>query len=293
MIRNASQPPWLQDCHPIHGEYEEKSDNDLTTGKADLANLEKIIELRKTQPNKADRIGFHDRRSSAAAVNEVNPEDLTSQDLSFQKEIYARPIGHCKIFKLEKPFVNKIFLKLKQNEIKDTISDKYYLNLKDYLKCIGGELIKIKYHIFYKLNFESKSKLSILLDRKGDFIIFLLTQNHSLCLQGENSDTPNLIEPGDIKKLERILARRFFKSIDLCAVKETFKEIIGLNLYNDVKCREGNIVVFDGHAAYELHMEFNFGFSVFLDRGFNFLDVIASDNFFEWENLVKKYIHNH
>ena len=85
----------------------------------------------------------------------------------------------------------------------------------------------------------------------------------------------------------------FFQSIDFCAVKETFKEIIGLNLYSDVKCHEGSIVVFDGKAAYELHMEFNFGFSVFLDGWCNFMDVIALDNFFEWENLVKKYIHNH
>ena len=94
----------------ISGEYEEKSDDDVTTGKADLVNFEKMMELRKTQHNKADRIGFHDRRSSVETVNEVFPEDLTSQDLSFQKEIYARPIGHCKIFKLEKPFVNKIFI---------------------------------------------------------------------------------------------------------------------------------------------------------------------------------------
>ena len=90
--------------------YEEKLDDDPTAGKANLVKLKKIIELRKTKRNKAERINNHDRRSNAEAVNESIPEDLTSRDARFQKEIYARPIGHCRIFKLEKPFVNKIYV---------------------------------------------------------------------------------------------------------------------------------------------------------------------------------------
>jgi len=90
-----------------------------------------------------------------------------------------------------------------------------------------------------------------------------------------------------IKSLEAGLFNNFFKFIDLNAFKKQFEEIFVLSLYGDINCKEGNIVIIDDQVAYELITSSVIKFFIFMDSRGNYLDTAASDDFFEWENLIK------
>jgi len=207
--------------------------------------------------------------------------------VSSQKESYAHPIGYFKIDKIERPIAKKILLNLKQNAIRDIIEYKYFLHISDYLKYLNGELLKSNNQIYYKIGLESRVKLSILLDRQGNFINFIVARDQGTLLQGKNPIGHNLLRSVVIKSLEAGLFNNFFKFININAFKEQFEEIFGLSLYGNINCKEGNIVIIDDQVAYELITSSVIKFFIFMDSRGNYLDTAASDDFFEWENLIK------
>jgi hypothetical protein len=217
--------------------------------------------------------------------------NLSSNPTIGQKESDAQPIGYFKIYKIERPIAKKIVLNLNQSVIRDIIEYKYFLNIKDYLKFVNGEIFKSDEGRYYKIGFESRVMPTILLDRTGNLINFIVSRNPHKLLKGKTPTMHNLLGSAAIDRLEGRLIENIFTYIDSKTLKTLFKEIFKLSLYGDIICKDGNITFFDDQVAYELVICSTIRFFIFMDIRGNFIDTAASDDYYEWENLVKDLYH--
>jgi hypothetical protein len=180
-------------------------------------------------------------------------------------------------------------LNLKSGVIQSIIKYKYFLVLYDYLRYAGGELLKFENGCFYRLNFKSKAMLSILLDRKGDLVNFVQQSKKSAARRNKHMVPSNILNAPRVKQLELILVRNIFKAADLDAIKKALIAIFDLTFDDEIECREGNIVVLNGQVAYEILVNLKLGFSIFMDKNGDFLDVSAVDDLNVWEKVIRDY----
>jgi hypothetical protein len=119
------------------------------------------------------------------------------------KESYTKPIVYFRIYKIEKQVAKKILLNLRQNVVRDIVEFKYFLKIRDYLKYVHGEMIKSKEGIYYKIGLESKVSQSILFDRRGNFINFIISQNQCKSRKVKTSVERHLMDSKAISRFQR------------------------------------------------------------------------------------------
>jgi len=193
------------------------------------------------------------------------------------------------LYKLKNLFAKQIVLNLKSGVIQSIIKNKYFLVLHDYLKYTCGELLKFKTGCFYRLNFKSKAMLPILLNRTGCLVNFLLSNKKLVACRNKQVVPANIMNTDEVKQLELMLVRNIFSAADLKAIRKTLTASFDITFYDEIECRDGNITVLDGEVAYELLLDLRLGFSIFMDKYGNFLDVSAVDDLNVWEEVIRDH----
>ena len=129
------------------------------------------------EPNTANEAGITRRQKEGDPIAGFHIKNSCLPKAIAHKESYTQPIVYFRIYKIEKQTAKKILLNLRHNVVRDIVKFKYFLKIREYLKYVHGELIKSKEGIYYKIGFESKVMQSILFDRQGNFINFIISQN--------------------------------------------------------------------------------------------------------------------
>jgi hypothetical protein len=192
-------------------------------------------------------------------------------------EWMEHPTGRFQRSRLKTPFAKQIVLNLKPGIIQSIIRYKYFLVLLDYLKYTDGELIKFENQSFYRLNFKSKARLPILLDRTGELKNFFQQSKPIVARQNDPGAPFNLLDPDAIRQVELKLICNIFEAAHPDSIKAAFMAIFDLTIEDQIECRAGRIVALNGEVAYELMIDLKLRFSIFMDVHGNLLDV-TDDN---------------
>ena len=191
----------------------------------------------------------------------------------------------AKVFKLNQTIAKKILLNLNRDVLIDLVALKYFLYLQDYLKCLNCEMLVFNNQKYYKIIFESKVMLSILLDCEGKLINFSASHNQSKSFIGRIPVKLSFLEPQVIRSLEGQLLKNFFNAIDLNKLKNLCKDIFKIELYGQVEWEKGCISLFNKQIVYELFFSSRFRFYLIIDNHGNYLEIAAVKDDFKWENF--------
>ena len=220
-----------------------------------------------------------------------NPEEF--QD-SRSKDVFNETaddlIGRFEQYKLLQPIAKQIVLNLKTSAIQNIIKYKYFLVLRGHLKYTNGELLVAENQYFYRLNFKSKAILPILIDRQGDLKNFLQKSNNPVACRNSQAVPSHILNTDEIRQFELTLIRNMFNAADMDSVKEVLTAIFDLTFYDEIECRDGKMVVLNGAVAYELLVDVNFGFSIFIDESGTFIDVAAADDTDVSQKVIEDYL---
>ena len=170
---------------------------------------------------------------------DIRPYILSSNDQTASEKKLVREIHGLKVFKLNKTIAKEILLNLNRDVLRDLVALNYFLYLRDYLKCLNCELLVFNKQKYYKLIFESKVMPSILLDREGNLINFIASQNQSKSFTGKIKVELSFLDPQVIRSLEGLLSKNFFSGINLDRLKNLFKDIFEIELYGQVEWKKG------------------------------------------------------
>jgi len=131
--------------------------------------------------------------------------------------------------------------------------------------------------------------LPILLNRTGYLVNFLLSNKKLVACRDKQVVPANIMNTDEVKQLELMLVRNIFSAADLKAIRKTLTASFDITFYDEIECRDGNITVLDGEVAYELLLDLRLGFSIFMDKYGNFLDVSAVDDLNVWEEVIRDH----
>jgi hypothetical protein len=204
------------------------------------------------------------------------------------KESYTKPIVYFRIYKIEKQVAKKILLNLRQNVVRDIVEFKYFLKIRDYLKYVHGELIKSKEGIYYKIGLESKVSQSILFDRRGNFINFIISQNQCESRKVKTSVERHLMDSEAISRFQRNCINNLYKHIDFKTFNKLFKDVFRLSLSGDIICRDGRIAVIDNQVVYEIAFRSTVRFFLLMDHRGNYLNTTSYNDTMAWDILVEE-----
>lgn len=215
-------------------------------------------------------------------------EDSRSKDAF--NETANDPMDRFEQYKLLQPIAKQIVLNLKTSAIQNIIKYKYFLVLHGHLKYTNGELLVAENQYFYRLNFKSKAILPMLLDRQGDLKNFLQKSNNPVACRNSHAVPSHILNTDEIRQFELTLIRNMFNAADKDSVKEILGAIFDLSFYDEIECRDGKMVVLNGAVAYELLIDVNFGFSIFIDEYGIFIDAAAADDSDVSQKVIEDYL---
>ena len=204
------------------------------------------------------------------------------------KERYTIPILYFRIYKIEKQTAKKILLNLRHNVVRDIVKFKYFLKIREYLKYVHGELIKSKEGIYYKIGLESKVSQSILFDRRGNFVNFIIPQNQCKSRNVKTSVERHLVGSEAIRRFERNCINNLYKHIDFKTFNKLFKDVFRLSLSGDIICNDGRIAVFDNQVVYEIVFRSTVRFFLLMDHRGNYLNTTSYNDTIAWDILVEE-----
>jgi hypothetical protein len=220
-----------------------------------------------------------------------NPEKLQDSHVKNAFDETANdPMDRFEQYKLLQPIAKQIVLNLKTSAIQNIVKYKYFLVLHGHLKYTNGELLVAENQYFYRLNFKSKAILPMLLDRQGDLKNFLQKSNNPVACRNSQAVPSHILNTDEIRQFELTLIRNMFNAADKDSVKEILGAIFDLTFYDEIECRDGKMVVLNGAVAYELLIDVNFGFSIFIDEYGTFIDVAAADDPDVSQKVVEDYL---
>jgi hypothetical protein len=128
------------------------------------------------------------------------------------------------------------------------------------------------------LYFEAPLAFSILIDRLGNHLGFVI---HSYSASSEESETapnPSLIDIGVIKRREKEIVNAIAGSVDKEEIVNLFEKENRLKLKNGVYFKDGEITSFNGTVAYKLNFEAEVQIGMLIDRRGKFLKFTDNPN---------------
>lgn len=172
--------------------------------------------------------------------------------------------------------------------IENILKQKYNIDIYNYPRYKGGDVLTYKKHISYKLDFETRLAFSVLLDRKGKFIAFSRPR-------GDHPPLANKYEPGkkvlNAESVRQLEAKHFQKlkdRLDLITIRDKFEDIHQFSLQGGLNYQKGNIVRHNNRIVYRFAFESQVSFSLLIDRLGNYMMVAAPNELADIKNLLKK-----
>jgi len=171
--------------------------------------------------------------------------------------------------------------------IEDILRRKYNIDIYHYPDYKGGDILTYKKHIFYKLDFEARLALAVLLNRRGEFIAFCDTRGDFTPPHTTYETGKKVLKCESVRQLEARLFQKFSDRLDLKTLRKKFEDTYHFSLKSELDYKKGNIIRHKNEVAYQFAFDSNVSFSLLIDRPGNYMMVTAPNELADIQNLLK------
>ena len=175
------------------------------------------------------------------------------------------------INKWEMELIESLTAALDVRVVRSLFQEKYGLKLSESLESDKGHILAFKNQIVYELRFKAISIFSVVIDRSGIFQGFSRPSEKDAVSGGRSESDTMLSDPEVIKRKERELINAIASGLDKENLGTLFGKEFKIQVLGDPQYRYGDLVVFKGHAGFQLDFEMAVNFSILVCRNGNFL----------------------
>jgi hypothetical protein len=156
--------------------------------------------------------------------------------------------------------------------IAKVFKDNYYMTLMPGWTCTRGGITIYSDMVAYRLTFDAKVTMSILVDRTGRYLALGTSHDVSELPQ----DRPKITSLDVISKGEKGLLDAIKSGFDWGALQKIFRDKYVRELPEDMTYTNGDIIAYNDIVAYRLDFKARVSVSVLLDRLGNYLGLKTS-----------------
>jgi len=175
------------------------------------------------------------------------------------------------INKWERELIESLAAALDFREVRSLFQDKYGLRLKENLESERGRIVAFNNRIVYELRFKAIAIFSIVIDRFGNFQGFDGTNEQDALNEDRPGSDTMLSDPEVIGRKERELINAIASGLNLNGLGTLFGKEFKLQGLGDPQFESGDLVVFKGHAGFQLNFEMALNFSIMVGRNGDYL----------------------
>lgn len=178
----------------------------------------------------------------------------------------------------EKQLFSSMIESFDVSQVEKLFKETHGLLLKEKMQFKEGKTIVHNNQIAFKCDFKSVAEFSVLLDEMGKFRGF--TNPSTLPFSGtEETESYGKIIDSEIVKLRKA---EFLDSLSATisnrTITELFRKRYKADTVDKMIYRQGKIIVFNDHITYQFLYEVDVIFSVFIDRGGNYINNLKRIN---------------
>ena len=175
------------------------------------------------------------------------------------------------INKWEMELIESLAAALDVREVRRLFKDNYGVRLTENLASDRGRIAAFNNQIVYELRFKAISIFSVVMDRSGNFQGFGRTNEKDAMHEDRPGPDTILFDPEVIRRKEKELINTIASGLDMDALGTLFKKEFKLQVLGDPQFKSGDLVVFKGHAGFQLNFEMAINFSILVGRNGNYL----------------------
>ena len=175
------------------------------------------------------------------------------------------------INKWEMELIDSLTAALDVREVRRLFTDKYGVRLKENLESDRGRIATFNNQIVYELRFKTMAIYSVVIDRSGNFQGFGRTNGQDALHEDRPESNTMLSDPEVIRRKERELIDAIASGLNIDGLGALFGKELKLQVLGDPQLKSGDLVVFKGHAGFQLNFEMAIIFSIMVGRNGNFL----------------------
>jgi hypothetical protein len=173
--------------------------------------------------------------------------------------------------------------------IRDIFSYNYFLKLNDSIRVRQIKLYKYKKVVFYKLLLDTQIRVSLYLDRVGNFTSVNLFPETQKTIEQNSSIKPTLLERTGLKNEIQKMIQQVFLSLDNKKIETVFIDLFSIEHCQNLACVKGDIIIENGKLLYEFTIKSDVLFSLFLDFNGNFIGITFSKDQTIWKKIVSEH----
>jgi len=175
------------------------------------------------------------------------------------------------ISKWEMELIESLAAALDVREVRNLFQDKYGLKLKENLESERGRIVAFNNRIVYELRFKAICIFAIVIDRFGNFQGFGGTNAQDAVNEDRPRSDTMLSDPEVIGRKERELINAIASGLNMDGLGMLFGKEFKLQSRANPQFESGDLVVFKGHAGFQLNFEMAINFSIMVGRNGDYL----------------------
>jgi hypothetical protein len=182
------------------------------------------------------------------------------------------------ISKEEKMLFHSLNAIMEPSLVQASFREKFNLEISPKLNFTSGDMVYEDNKILFNLFFEAPLEFSVLIDRMGNHLGFVIHSYSASGEEGESEPVPNLIDIDVIRRREKEIVNAIAGSVNKQHVVQLFENENKLKLKNGVHFKDGEITSFNDTVAYKLNFESEVQIGMLIDRRGKFLKFTNNDS---------------
>lgn len=249
--------------------------------------------LRRAEKESLQEKGVHDAPTPLPA-GEI-PEALLdgNESASSEADGSLEPDEKFKIFKVSKTIEEKLLLKAKAGIIKDIFKYKYLLKIDGPIRIKQINLFTFAKSRGYLIYCKTQILMSILLNRRGEFVSIGADPKPSLSAHPSDSSKASFFDPAESKAIYNKMLQALFNHIEIEVVESILKDVVSIDKHRQISYENGDFVADNGEMMFAFNLKSGVDFSFFLDAKGNFIGLSFSKDIELWKQFIQEhYIRN-
>jgi hypothetical protein len=178
----------------------------------------------------------------------------------------------------EKELFSSMLSSFDEFQVEKLFQDSHGLLLKEKMQFKEGKTINYNNQVAYKFDFRSVAAFSVLLDEIGNFCGFISPNDFHFSSADKTESYDKIID----SEIVQIRKAEFLDSLSATignrTIAELFRKKYKIETFGKMIYRQGEIIVFNDHVAYQFLYEVEVIFSILIDREGNYINTSEQDN---------------
>lgn len=176
------------------------------------------------------------------------------------------------INKWERELIESLTAALQVHEVRRLFKENYGLRIREDLEFDRGRITTFNNQITYEFRFKTIAIVPVVIDRSGNFLGFGRINEENILPEDQSESDTMLSDPDVIKRKERELINAIASDLNLDSLGRLFTKEFKLQILGEPRIESGDLVVFEGHAGFQLNFKMAVHFSILVGRNGNFLN---------------------